>query len=135
MVDVSLLDIWNKANKIDEWPEAKDAEEITREDVETLKADWVADPIWDLDGTEGFESYHDELKAFSDAKKAEWEAQREQEEQQRISGIHRKAEELGCSFGVAQYISCLEGRVKHLERQVGILLEHSDAAYREVRGF
>jgi hypothetical protein len=135
MVGPSLLDIWNKAKKIDGWKEDQPVTEITREDVEILKADWEADPIWDLEGTEGFEAYRDELKTFFDAKKAEWEARREQDERKRIAKIHEKADELGCSFGVAQYIANLEGRIKHLERQVGVLLEHSDEAYREVRGF
>ena len=27
--------------------------EVTREDVEILKENWAADPIWDLEGTEG----------------------------------------------------------------------------------
>lgn len=130
----SLLDIWNKANKIDGWPGGKDVEEVAREDVERLKADWEADPIWDLEGTEGFEAFHDELKTFSDVKKAEWAAIREKQEQERITKIQEKAAELECSFGVAQYVTCLEGRIKHLEKQVGVLLEHSDAAYREIKG-
>ena len=135
MADPSLLDIWNEANKIDGWNEDQNVTEITKEDVEILKADWEADPIWDLEGTEGFEAYRDELKAFSDTKKAEWEARREQQERKRIADIGQKADEMGCSFGVAQYIANLEGRIKHLERQVGVLLEHSDAAYRKVKGF
>lgn len=136
MIDpVLMASLYDKANKVDEWKEDQDVTESTREDVEILKADWVADPIWDLEETEGFKEYHDELKAFSDAKKAEWEAQREQQEQKRIAEIHRKAATLECSFAVAQYITGLEGRIKHLERQVDALLDHSDGAHRHIRGF
>ncbi len=34
------------------------------EEIEKLKADWMADGIWDIEETEGFEAYYDELKAF-----------------------------------------------------------------------
>lgn len=44
----------------------------TREDVERLKVDWSRDPIWDIEDTEGFEEYRDELIAYSKLKKQEW---------------------------------------------------------------
>ena len=44
----------------------------TREEVEALKADWLKDPIWDIEDTEGFEDHHDELKAFHDQMRKEW---------------------------------------------------------------
>ena len=75
--------------------------EVTREDVEILKENWAADPIWDLEGTEGFEEYQEELKAFSDTKKAEWKSSHDQQEQKQIAHIQKKADRLGCSFGVA----------------------------------
>ena len=31
--DPSLQEIWNEANKIDDWPENQDAAEVTREDM------------------------------------------------------------------------------------------------------
>lgn len=41
----------------------------TREEVESLKANWAADPCWDIEATEGFEEYRDELIAFRDLKR------------------------------------------------------------------
>ena len=35
-------------------------------EVENLKTDWLKDPCWDVENTEGFEDYADELKEFSD---------------------------------------------------------------------
>lgn len=36
----------------------------TREEVEKLKQDWLADGCWDIEKTEGFEDYTDELLKF-----------------------------------------------------------------------
>lgn len=36
----------------------------SREEIETLKKQWLADGIWDIETTEGFEAHHDELLAF-----------------------------------------------------------------------
>lgn len=50
----------------------------TREDVEKLKKDWEWDPCWDIETTEGFEKYRDELVAFQETKRKEWANQKEQ---------------------------------------------------------
>lgn len=119
MIDPVLLqETYAKANEIDEWSETQAVTEITRDDVEKLKADWEADPIWDIEDTEGFEAYRDELKAFSEAKHAEWDARREEEERKRIADIQKKADRLGCSFGVAQYLTGLEDRIRQLQDQI-----------------
>ncbi len=133
--DPSLQEIWNEANKIDDWPENQHVAEVTREDVEILKENWAADPIWNLEGTEGFEEYQEELKTFSDTKKAEWKASHDQQEQKRIAHIQKKADRLGCSFGVAQYITGLEDNIRKLQDQIDVLLEHSDGAHRQIRGY
>jgi hypothetical protein len=36
----------------------------TREEVEALKANWLSDPIWDIEDTEGFEEYRAELREY-----------------------------------------------------------------------
>jgi hypothetical protein len=132
MIDPVLLqETYAKANEVDGWPQDQDVKEITREDVEILKSNWEADPIWDLETTEGFEAYRDELKAFSEAKEAEWVAERERRERKELADLAEKAAELGCSVGVMRYISRLEGRIKHLEKEVSLLLEQSDAASRK----
>lgn len=37
---------------------------MTREDVEKLKYSWFHDPCWDIEDTEGFEDYKEELKEY-----------------------------------------------------------------------
>ena len=39
----------------------------TREEVEELKVAWMNDAIWDIEDTEGFEEYREELLAFREA--------------------------------------------------------------------
>lgn len=40
----------------------------TTQEIEDLKAQWIKDPIWDIEDTEGFEDYRNDLLNFS----AEW---------------------------------------------------------------
>ena len=52
----------------------------TREQVEHLKKDWLGDPNWDIETTEGFENYHDELLKFRLDTEAKYKAEREEKE-------------------------------------------------------
>jgi hypothetical protein len=44
----------------------------TREEIEQLKKSWAADPIWDIEDSEGFEEHRDELAKFHLQKRVEW---------------------------------------------------------------
>lgn len=61
---------------------------ITPRDITNLKKEWLADPIWDIEDTEGFESVREELIAFAEEQKLIW--QRDHEEQV----AQRKAKEI-----------------------------------------
>lgn len=50
----------------------------SREDVENLKASWAKDGCWDIEETEGFEAYREELLAFAREKGAQRQAERDQ---------------------------------------------------------
>ena len=43
------------------------------EEIAELKRQWLIDPCWDIDATEGFEAHKEELKAFMKQKEDEWE--------------------------------------------------------------
>ncbi|MDB2481742.1 hypothetical protein N9W84_01085 [bacterium] len=48
-------------------------EEIARTiDVEALKEQWVKDPIWDIEDTEGYEDFREELISFRIKMKKIW---------------------------------------------------------------
>lgn len=53
----------------------------TREDVEKLKMQWKRDPSWDIETTEGYEEYHDELLQFRKDTEAMWKARNEKRRQ------------------------------------------------------
>lgn len=44
----------------------------TREEVDALKRNWENDPIWDIEETEGFEEYRDELRKYRLAAELQW---------------------------------------------------------------
>ena len=85
----------------------------TPEEIEALKWNWVNDPCWDIEDTEGFEAHHDELARFRQEREAVWEAKRQ-------SLLAAKADELGIpgNFRLAQYVMNLEWRLKGLEEKL-----------------
>ncbi len=44
----------------------------TKEEIEKLKSDWVKDPCWDIEKTEGFEDHEAELLAFRIEREKKW---------------------------------------------------------------
>lgn len=91
----------------------------TSEEVALLKQDWLEDPSWDIEDTQGFEEHKAELKVFRILKEAEWRA-KEQEL------MLRKADQLGCSGNtkLARYVIKLEDRILGLAARI-IELENS----------
>ena len=49
-----------------------------REQVEELKRNWKSDPSWDIENSEGFEDYRDELFAYRLEVEAEWSTKQRQ---------------------------------------------------------
>ncbi len=65
----------------------------TREEVEQLKSEWAWDPCWDIENTEGFKEYYDELLAYRLETKAE--------DQKEIDDENEKMRnELGCNAAI-----------------------------------
>ena len=76
--------------------------EKTREDVENLKENWLRDPCWDIEDTEGFEGYYDELLAFRLEKEAEWTAKQNEWKETEIAKMRQEAAEKYCPMRTAQ---------------------------------
>jgi len=49
----------------------------TREEVQALKSNWMSDPNWDIEDTEGFEEWYADLRAFRMEKELEWKTKRD----------------------------------------------------------
>jgi len=80
----------------------------TENELKELKAQWKADPCWDIEDTEGFEEHAEELKQYRLTTEAEWEDNYK-------SLVSMKAEKLNCSFETASYFLRLEQRIERLE--------------------
>lgn len=83
----------------------------TREDVELLKRQWLTDPAWDIEATEGFEAYHAELLIWRELQEYKW-------EERRTATLQSKAEELSISLPMAKYVLALETTIASLRERV-----------------
>lgn len=85
----------------------------SREDVEQLKKNWKSDPLWDIERTEGFEEYYDELLAYRNEiyaeRKKEWDAK-----------LLQRSIELGIegNLKLVDYIEYLKRRIELLEEMI-----------------
>src|SRR5690554_4121127 len=102
----------------------------TRQDLEKLKYDWANDPCWDIEDTENFESFRDELLAFSEQKNREWDQEKE-------ASLVRYAERHGVTADAAREMQGLEVRVRceiessaaslgYLFRKAGVQCENGE---------
>lgn len=81
----------------------------TREEVESLKCQWLADPSWDLETSKGFEEYADELRHFRYGKEQEW-------HERHGHDLHAYLGKAGL-LKFAEYVMRLERRVAELEER------------------
>lgn len=85
----------------------------TRKEINELKTQWLEDPCWDIECTEGFEDHKEELKEF----RLDTEALQEAEE---IERLRAKARSLGLIGGVGliSYIEALEWRIEQIVKDI-----------------
>ncbi len=84
----------------------------TQVEIEALKRNWLSDPCWDIEETEGFEEHSDELRQFRLNQEQEWQARR-------FNRLLLKSEALGIrgNIKLADCIEQLENRIKTLEEK------------------
>lgn len=63
----------------------------SEKEVESLKQNWLEDPCWDIEDTEGFEEYSKELLKFRLKQEKTWEEKIKQEELE----LYEEAEKIG----------------------------------------
>lgn len=84
-----------------------------RSEIERLKRDWLMDPHWDIEGTEGFVAVSAELAAFASVQQARW--KRESEDR-----VNARALELGCSIQLARYVMSLEHGLSEIRSSISL---------------
>ncbi len=103
----------------------------TRRDIEQLKAGWLRDPIWDLEGTEGFEAHHDELLQFRLTTEARWTAAADERER----ALDAEAERLGV-HGLLRLLRDAEARQQRQHEAIALLTEgRAQDAWRTLSGW
>jgi len=85
----------------------------TREELETLKHDWNSDPCWDIEDTEGFEAHYDELKAYHEKCKAEWEKRNTLDDEK----LEEELKNLG-PLGLFKMVQTLKSRLAAAEERI-----------------
>lgn len=85
----------------------------TREEVESLKKNWLEDPCWDIGGTEGFEEYINELTTFHEEQAEQWFIERKER-------FDIQCAEMGIKDNpvLAEYILKLEYRISQLDEEL-----------------
>jgi hypothetical protein len=84
-----------------------------RREVERLKADWAADPCWDLEDTPGFEDFREELLDYATRTRAEWDRRYRE-------SLEEFARTIGAPGNVvlAEYVRTLERRLAAVENRL-----------------
>lgn len=91
---------------------------ITTEMLAKLMREWERDPIWDIETTEGYEQYRDELLDYRRAKEQQWET-----EYQARQVAHATEMGLTVDSPLFTYICKLERQVEGLQRDVSRLTD------------
>ena len=86
----------------------------TQEEIQSLKQDWFNDPCWDIEETEGFEEYREELKEYRLRCEHKW-------EEGYNNRIEKRAKDLSCSTELVIYIERLEHRLNDMEQKLDTL--------------
>ncbi|MFL0584934.1 hypothetical protein ACH0B6_20485 [Solibacillus silvestris] len=107
---------------------------ITARDIANLKKEWLSDPIWDIEDTEGFEEVRDELKAFAAEQTAIWQHEfNENARKRRDEEMAIKAEQdddalqLGLK-GMYQLLLKQQQQIKDLQSIMNALVECNDTS-------
>jgi len=99
----------------------------TQAELKSLKDNWLHDPCWDIEDTEGFEEYKEELKKFRLNQEREWKARE-------YNRVYRRATDLGIErlgnsetdLRLMRYLERLEQQVKSLEERLYYLENRPD---------
>jgi hypothetical protein len=87
----------------------------TPEEIEALKRNWLSDPCWDIEHTDGFEAHQEELAAFRNDWQAKWDAKYEAQRKEKLATLTAR---YCCSAEAAEAIDELLTRVRDLEFEI-----------------
>jgi hypothetical protein len=103
----------------------------TVEEIEKLKADWYADPCWDLYQTEGFEEHEEELKTYQHQSEIKWKIRIQNEDKE----LDREAEQLGINGLYRLLLRYEKIQDNHAKAIEALTYGRSKLAYRILHGY
>ncbi len=82
-------------------------------EVEALKQNWLRDPCWDIEDTDGFEDYREDLINFRQSIERRW-------AEQKHNRLQETSERIGVpgNLTLAEYYERLENRLEQLEEEI-----------------
>lgn len=83
------------------------------QEINNLKGNWTDDPCWDIEETEGFEPFKDELLEYSKKMKVIWKNKREKKEKE----LDQKANELDLE-GLYRLILRQRKEIENLQNRI-----------------
>src|SRR5688572_25136475 len=86
----------------------------TEREIQDLKHNWIQDPCWDIELTEGFEDHREELFRYRKEMEKQWEKNYEADLEKFASTIGLPAE---IDLKFANYLSWIEARIRRLEEK------------------
>lgn len=86
----------------------------TTDEIEELKQQWLADPAWDIEHTEGFEAHEQELTAFHEIHQMVWDIAA-------FKRVETECNRLGCSPAMFSRLKFMETQIDSLQREVNRL--------------
>lgn len=100
----------------------------TNAEIESLKREWEADPIWDIEDTEGFEEHRMELKEYRINMETQWMLN----EQGRLLA---RANAMGIPGNIqhVRHIEALEYQIGNLQTQIDSLSDAIDLINRKLK--
>lgn len=104
----------------------------TTEEIEKLKASWLADPCWDIEDTEGFEDHREELLAYHEQVRSEWEEKARKKADRRVEKMKK---ETGITDQEAALYLHTFAEIEidlHLDSQIGNAATHGEVAALEI---
>lgn len=105
----------------------------TTEELEKLKKDWSSDPYWDIENTNGFEEYKEELLEYRFKCQSKWNEERLEKENEKL--IDKEAETLGIK-GLYRILKEHNEILKRHERAIELLSDGKDLdAYKMLKGY
>lgn len=95
----------------------------TQQEIDELKRQWLRDPCWDIELTEGFQDHIEELKAFADKQAILWQEQRELREKAENDRLSEKAAALGIpgNLSLTRHIQQLENKIYDLQNRLNTM--------------